>query len=483
MRSVGFFLSLFTAVMGLFAGAQEKPSTPNLIIILTDDQGYGDLGCYGSPNIRTPNLDRMADEGMRLTSFYVAPVCGPSRAQLMTGCYHTRVSHSHSENAGAKTGLHPDEITIAEELKPAGYVTKMVGKWHLGQEPEFLPTSQGFDLFFGIPYSNDMWPYHLRMPVKDHEDDLFQTLRKRGEYTGFARQGTYYAEGEGFYDPLPLMRDAKAVELNPDQSQLTSRFTQEALGFIKENKDGPFFLYLAYSMPHVPLFPGEDWQGKSFRGRYGDAVEEIDACCGQIFQTLENLEIDDNTLVVFTSDNGPWLEYGIDGGSAGPLRGGKRSLYEGGLRVPGIFRWPGRIPAGTRSEVIASSMDLLPTFVALAGISVPNDRVIDGENLWPLLCGQAEKSPHEFFHYFGLSRPGASPIYHAVRNERWKLFVEPDEKGGFKPAELYDLATDPSERFNRLSWYPEIAAKLQEQAEQFFAGVVKNRRPLGRVGH
>lgn len=465
-----------------FCSAAEKTAEPpNIILILTDDQGYGDLGCYGSPNIRTPNLDRMADEGMRLTSFYVAPVCGPSRAQLMTGCYHTRVSHSHSENAGAKTGLHPDEITIAEALKPAGYVSKMIGKWHLGQEPEFLPTHQGFDSYFGVPYSNDMWPYHPRMPVTENEDGLFRAIRERAEYTGFARQGTYYAAGEGFYDPLPLMRNESVAELNPDQRRLTERFTLEALEFIEAHREAPFFLYLAYTMPHVPLFPGEAFEGKSFRGRYGDAVMEIDACVGRIFEKLDELGVDDNTLVVFTSDNGPWLEYGIDGGSPGPLRGGKRSLYEGGLRVPCIVRWPGRIPAGGRSEAIASSLDFLPTFAVLAGGKVPQDRIIDGKNIWPLLSGATEEGPHGFFHYFGLSRPDNPPVYHAIRNERWKLFVEPDGEGSFRPVELYDLGADPAERFSRLRWYPGVAEKLRRKAEEFFDDMMSQQRPLGRI--
>ena len=279
-----YLLLAFVLILSAIEGpAAEKP---NFIVIFTDDQGWGDLGCYGSPNIETPNLDRLASSGMRFTSFYAAPFCGPSRAQLMTGCYHARVGHSHNQGPGATTGLHPDEITIAELLKPAGYTTMHIGKWHLGDAPEFLPTRQGFDHFFGIPFSNDMWPYHPKMPPRENEDELMQAMRKRAEYTGFAGQGTHYAKGGGFPKPLPLMRDEKKIEDNPDQTQLTRRFTEAALEFIDENQERPFFLYLAHPMPHVPLFASDKFAGKSKAGLYGDVITEIDWSCGRIVEKL-----------------------------------------------------------------------------------------------------------------------------------------------------------------------------------------------------
>ena len=362
---------------------------PNVIVIFTDDQGYGDLGCYGSPNIETPNIDRMASEGIRFTSFYAAPFCGPSRAQLMTGCYHARVGHSHNESPGAMTGLHPDEITIAEILKEAGYATMHIGKWHLGDAPQFLPTRQGFDRFFGLPFSNDMWPYHPKMPPRPNEGSLMKQMRERADYTGFAGQGSYYSPTGGFPNPLPLMRQEKTIEENPDQTKLTTRYTTTALEFIETNRERPFFLYLAHAMPHVPLFVSDKFSGKSDRGLYGDVMMEIDWSCGQIFQKLKELNLDEQTIIVFTSDNGPWLGYGIDGGSAGPLRDGKGSTWEGGVRVPAIFRWPGRIPPARRTDAVAGNIDLLPTLTAIAGAQLPKDRTLDGRDLTGLLNGES----------------------------------------------------------------------------------------------
>ena len=480
MRSNLHFVLLFSLVTVNGTYGTHAGEKPNVIIIFTDDQGYGDLGCYGSPNIETPHIDRLAAEGIRFTSFYAAPFCGPSRAQLLTGCYHARCSHSHNEGPGAKTGLHPDEVTIAETLKPAGYSTMHIGKWHLGDAPEFLPTRQGFDHFFGIPFSNDMWPYHPKMPPREKEDELMKAMRKRAAYTGFAGQGTYYSENGGFPNPLPLMRDEKTIEENPDQTQLTTRYTRAAIEFIEANRDEPFFLYLAHAMPHVPLFVSDKFAGKSRRGLYGDVIMEIDWSCGQIIDKLRELDIEKKTLVIFTSDNGPWLGYGIDGGSAGPFRDGKGTTWEGGMRVPGIFYWPGKIPAGRRTDAVAGNLDLLPTIAHVTGAKVPDDRTIDGKNLWPLLAGESDKSPHEYFHYFGGARPGGPPSYRAIRDDRWKLILK-RSGDDVAAAELYDLGNDPSEKFDRVKQHPEVADRLLNAAQRFHADILRNRRPVGRV--
>ncbi|MGB0580422.1 MAG: sulfatase family protein, partial [Limisphaerales bacterium] len=437
MKTLHILLLLFVASV---AHAAKKP---NVIIIFTDDQGYGDLGCYGSPNIETPNIDRMTAEGIRFTSFYAAPFCGPSRAQLMTGCYHARVGHSFNPSPGSKNGLHPDEITIADMLKPAGYATMHIGKWHLGDEAPLLPLNQGFDHFFGLPFSNDMWNYHPKMPPRENEDALMLQIRKRAAYTGFAGRGSYYKveRGQGF-PPLPLMRDNQVIEKNPDQTQLTTRFTEAALDFIEMKHRHPFFLYLAHPMPHVPLFVSDKFKGKSSRGLFGDVMMEVDWSCGQILEKLKSLGIADNTLVIYTSDNGPWQGYGIDGGSAGLLREGKGSTWEGGVRVPGIFHWPGQIPGGRRTEAIAGTLDILPTIAHLAGVEPPNDRVIDGKNLWPLLSGKTKTGPRKHFHYFAGARPGSAANYRGVRDARWKLLTRTDQFGSAHPRELYDLGSD-----------------------------------------
>lgn len=456
--------------------SQAKP--PNFIVVFTDDQGYGDLGCYGSPDIRTPNIDRMAAEGMRFTSFYAAPFCAPSRAQLLTGCYPPRVGHARNPGPSSPYGLNPDEITIAEILKGKGYATKCVGKWHLGDAPEFLPTRQGFDSYFGIPFSHDMWRYHPKMRPRENEDSLAIATRKRAAYTGYAGQESYYPPNGGFPNDLPLMVNEKVVERNPDIRQLTTRYTEEALEFISEQKDKPFFLYLAHHLPHVPLAVSEKFDGKSFRGLYGDVMMEIDWSVGSILQKLKELGLDENTMVVYTSDNGPWLQYGIDGGSAGPLRDGKGTVYEGGVRVPAIFRWPGKIQSGQTTGAIAGNLDLLPTLAGLAGAKTPNDRVIDGLDIWPVLSGKSAKSPHEYFHYMAGSREGEAN-YLAIRDERWKLLVNTDDQGKVVPKELYDLGADISEKFNRVEQHPEIVARLAAEAQKFYNDLKKNMRPAG----
>ncbi len=464
----------------LLTGPVVAADKPNVIVIFTDDQGYGDLGCYGSPNISTPNIDRMALEGIRMTSFYAAPFCGPSRAQLMTGCYPARVGHARNPGPGVNFGLHPNEVTIAELLKGEGYATMCIGKWHLGDAPEFLPTRQGFDAYFGIPFSNDMWWNHPKMPPRENEDELMRQIRARAAYTGFAGQGSYYSRNGGFHNDLPLMRGEDVIEANPDQRQLTTRYTETALDFIEDHRDGPFFLYLAHNMPHVPLFVSERHAGRSPRGLYGDVIMEIDWSVGRILGTLERLGIDDNTLVVYTSDNGPWLAYGIDGGSAGPLREGKGTTFEGGVRVPGIFRWPGKIPAGRRSEAIAGNLDLLPTIAGLAGAEVPADRTIDGGDLWPLLSGATQESPHEYFHYIAGSAPG-QVRYQGIRDARWKLHLGIGTDGNVRAHELYDLGADPGEYFDRIEQHPDVAERLLAAAVEFYSEIRLNQRPPGLV--
>ena len=305
--------------------AAQEPRKPNFIVIFADDQGWGDLGIYGHPDIRTPHIDRMAREGIRFTSFYAAPFCGPSRAALMTGSYPPRASLAFNHGPKQTTGIHPGEITVAELLKTQGYATMMIGKWHLGDAPRFLPHRHGFDHWFGIPFSNDMWRYHPVMPIREPEDERMISARERADFTGFAGKGSYYdlEKGRGFPHPLPLMDDDEVVEYDPDQRKLTTLYTQKALDFIESAQDGPFFLYLPHAMPHVPLFVANSRWGRSLRGRYGDVIEEIDWSVGRILDKLDRLGIAGDTLVVYTSDNGPWLEYGIDAGSAGPFKPGQ----------------------------------------------------------------------------------------------------------------------------------------------------------------
>ena len=478
---------LCSLIFLLFAGAFGQPAEkPNFIIIFTDDQGWGDLGVYGSPDIRTPNIDRLAHEGIRFTSFYAAPFCGPSRAALMTGCYPPRLSLDFNHGSKtSKTGIHPNEITIAEILKGQGYSTMMIGKWHLGHAAPFLPHRNGFDHWFGLPYSNDMWRYHPVMPPRLNEDERMKAARKRADYTGYAGKGTYYdvENGQGFPEPLPLMEDDEVLEHDPDQSKLTTRYTDRALEFIEENKDRDFFLYLPHAMPHVPLFVHKDRTGKSIRGLYGDVIEEIDWSVGRIVAKLKELGIDGKTMICFTSDNGPWLQYGVDAGSAGPLRDGKATHWEGGMRVPGIFRWPEKIPSGQVSSEPVANMDLLPTIAKLAGAEVPKDRTIDGKDIWPLLSGQPNaRSPHENFYYFAGGGPGKPPNILAVRRGKWKLHVERvSQSDDLKPLALYDLREDVGEQFDRKELHADLVSSLIEKTEAFVKELGENARPLGKL--
>jgi len=457
-----------TGVAAPAAGAAGG-KLPNFIVLFTDDQGYQDIKCFGSPLIRTPNLDKMAAEGMRFTDFYsVGCVCSPARAGLLTGCYPPRVGVTAVLFPPNLTGLSPYEITIAEMLKPRGYATCCIGKWHLGHGPQALPTAQGFDTYFGIPYSNDM-TYNNNIPLADN--CVFRE--------GFSAESV--KTGKPARHKVPLMRDDKVVEYPADQSTLTQRYTAEAVRFITANKDKPFFIYLPHTMPHVPLAASEKFKGKSPRGLYGDAIEEIDWSTGEIIKTLQQLGLDDNTLVIFTSDNGPWLSMKENGGCALPLRDGKFTTWDGGMREPTIMRWPGHIPAGKVCSEVAATIDFMPTLAALAGTKPPADRVIDGKDILPLMTGQdGAKSPHEgFFYYRGNN-------LECVRSGKWKLRVKTSGGGRAKnkdknkgkdnekaPAapkvakELYDLQADISEKTNVADQHPDIVEKLSKMMEDF----------------
>jgi arylsulfatase A-like enzyme len=414
------------------------------VLVFADDLGYGDLSSYGHPTIRTPNLDGLAREGMRLTSFYAgAPVCTPSRAALLTGRYSPRSGMTRVIFPGAPAGLPHEEITLAEVLRDEGYRTAAIGKWHLGDSPAFLPTAHGFDSYFGIPYSNDM--------------------------------------DRGSYPPTPLIRDTVVVEQPMDQTTMTRRYTDEALRFIRASRDGPFFLYLAHSMPHLPLYASSEFLGRSRAGLYGDVIEELDWSVGQILEELRRLDLERNTLVIFTSDNGPWTYYPVDAmraaygtlpshvGSAGPLRGAKATTWEGGLRVPMIARWPGKIPAGSESAEMASVLDLYTTLIEAAGGTVPSDRVIDGRDLLPMLTGGAASPVSEFFYF-------RDEQLEAIREGRWKLRLSGHAPGGVVGAaaaetgptpQLFDLEIDPAERIDRAAEEAEVVARLLRRMTAF----------------
>ncbi len=365
--------------LGSALAATGAAPKPNFIFINIDDLGYADIEPFGSQLNRTPNLNRMAAEGRKLTCFYAAPVCSPSRAALMTGCYPKRVLPiPHVLFPGNEAGLDPREITVAELLKPRGYVTAIIGKWHLGDQPEFMPTRQGFDYFFGLPYSNDMGP--AEDGVKSSLDEPVPKTRGEGQ------------------PPLPWLRNETVVQRvrADDQTTLVARYTGEAVKFIKTNRKKTFFLYLAHSAVHFPLYPGKAFQGRSKNGSYGDWVEEVDWSMGAVLDTLRELKLDRKTLVIFTSDNG-----GTPRAVNAPLRGFKNSTWEGGMREPTLAWWPGKIPAGTSTDAVTGMMDILPTLVKLAGGKVPADRKIDGGDLWPLLAGEpGAKSPHDLFYYY-----------------------------------------------------------------------------------
>lgn len=464
---------LIAAAVTVFAVGQPYVAAepPNFIVILADDLGYADLGCFGAVDMDTPCLDRMASEGMRLIDFHVsAPTCTASRASLLTGCYPVRIgmgdaiapradgtiSPSRVLWPNSPYGLNPNEVTIAEVVKEVGYATGVIGKWHVGDRPEFNPTRQGFDEFFGVLYSNDMEPY------------------------------VYY-------------RGMEPLDESIDRDRQTQRYTSEALDFIRRRKDEPFFLYVAHTMPHVPLAASEAFRGKSKRGLYGDAVSEVDWSVGQILDELRKLKLDRRTLVIFSSDNGGWLARGEDGGLNTPLRGGKGCTYEGGMCVPAIAWQPSVVPDGAVCDELTSTMDLLPTLAAMAGGTPPGDRKIDGHDISPLLRGQpGAKSPwKKFFFYFGNE-------LHGVRSGKWKLraknmlkneniynrkWRESDIGKIAIPAALYDLSRDPAEQKSVLRQHPKVAARLKRYMDEARADLgdslqgmaPRGDRPVGKV--
>jgi arylsulfatase A-like enzyme len=427
---------------------------PNIVVIFADDLGYGDLGCYGHPSIRTPNLDRMAAEGLRFTDFYsAAEVCTPSRAALLTGRYAIRSGMCETPGArrvlfpNSQGGLPPDEITLAEALKAHSYATAHIGKWHLGIHQGGRPRDQGFDTSFGLPYSNDM-------------------DGRPGLPRGSSQSAMPPADGWN----VPLIRDGEIVERPADQSTLTRRYTEEAVKFIRAKKDGPFFLYLAHTMPHVPLFASPQFKGKSPRGIYGAVVEEIDWSTGEILRALRSEGLAEKTLVLFTSDNGPWLTQRAQGGSAGLLRDGKGSTWEGGMRVVGIAWMPGRIRPGIVRQP-ASTLDVFPTALALAGTSPPEGVAIDGRDISPVLFEQKTLPATPFFYYRG------DQIY-ACRLGKWKAHFRTQAGYGQPQPELHDppllfnLPRDPSESFNVAAAQPEVIAEIREAVEKHRAAMV-----------
>ena len=468
---------VFTCFLGLGCLAKADNQTtefdrPNVILIFIDDLGYGDLGTYGSKLNVTPNLDQMARDGVKFTNFYVTQaVCSASRAALLTGTYSNRLGIHGALDHSAKHGLNPTETTIAEMLKPLGYQTAVFGKWHLGHQAEFLPTNQGFDEYYGIPYSNDMWPNH--------------------------------PQSKNYYPPLPLYQNDKVVDtIFSDQSMLTTKFTEKAVDFIERNSQKPFFLYLAHPMPHVPLFVSDKFKGKSSNGLYGDVIMEIDWSVGEVMKALKENGLEENTLVIFISDNGPWLSYSGHSGSAGPLKEGKGTSWDGGVKVPAMIKWKGQIPTGLVQENPAMSIDILPTIAQITGAELP-ELPIDGKSIWRMLTNSKAKSPEEaYFIYYNKNE------LQAVVMGDWKLYFPhkyrsivpgqaPRNDGipidyymiEMKEMELYHIPTDISESKNVISENPEIVAKMQAFAEKSREDMGdalqnregKNNREPGRV--
>lgn len=420
---------------------------PNIVLIFADDQGYADLGCYGAEGFETPNIDRLAAEGARFTDFYVAqPVCSASRAALLTGCYSNRVGILGALGPKSRHGINADELTLAELLQDEGYTTAIFGKWHLGHHPQFLPTQHGFDEYFGLPYSNDMWPYHPERP--------------------------------GGFPPLPLIQSTEAIETNPDQTQLTTWYTERAVDFIERNHKQPFFVYVPHSMPHVPLFVSDKHDGQTKRGLFGDVITEIDWSVGQIMDALRRTKVDDNTLVIYTSDNGPWLSYGDHAGLATPLREGKGTTFDGGVREPMVCRWPGHIPQGHVCSEPAMTIDILPTIAGITGAELPEERIIDGQDIWPLMAGNAgAKSPHEALYFYW------GKHLQAVRSGPWKLHLphsyrtlngRPGGQGGipakYEQAEigqsLFNLVEDIGETQDVSQDHPDVMQHMLELVER-----------------
>lgn len=446
-------------ILLVLLGCTYKNTQPNIIIIFTDDQGYGDVGSFGATQFTTPHLDKMAAEGMRFTHFYAAQaVCSASRAGLLTGCYPNRIGITGAFYPTSEIGLNTNEETIAEMLKKQGYATGMFGKWHLGHLKQFLPLQHGFDEYFGLPYSNDMWPVDFAgKPITEDSDRPWKNQ----------------------FPPLPLIEgDTKISEVKTldDQAKLVTQYTERAQQFIKKHQSAPFFIYLAHTMPHVPLGVSEKFKGKSEQGMYGDVMMEIDWSVGQIMKSLKEYNLDKNTLVIFTSDNGPWLNFGNHAGSTGGLREGKGTSFEGGQREPCIMRWPGIIPQGVVCNKLASTLDIYTTLAAITNSPLP-DHKIDGVNILPLLKGDRKANPREGFYYYYQKNS-----LEAVRKGQWKLVfphphvsyrnVLPGNDGwpgsyarDTATFALYDLRRDPGEEYDVKELYPLVVLELEEYAE------------------
>ncbi len=460
--AVGGAAAALSGMMRNALWAGSRP--PNFVLIYMDDMGYADPSCYGAPAGLTPNIDRMAREGMRFTNFYVAQaVCSASRAAMLTGCYSNRVGVLGALGPAEKTGLDPEEDTIADVLRRRGYTCGIIGKWHLGDHQPYLPLQQGFDEYFGLPYSNDMWPVDYDgtplKPGQEGHDDASGKPHRR------------------YFPPLYLMsgnsRDGRVKDFG-GQNQLTTLYTERAVKFVERHKDRPFFLYLPHSMVHVPLGVSDKFRGKSGRGLFADVMMEIDWSVGRVLEELRSQGLEENTLVLFASDNGPWLNFGNHAGSAGPLREGKGTMWEGGCRVPCIVRWPGHVPAGVVCDRIAATIDVLPTFSEISGASLPARR-IDGVSILPLLRGDRDANPRTtFWLYYGDTLTG-------VREGKWKLQLPHSSRTyeGYKPGRdglpgktgtkqvelaLYDLETDAGERTNLVSAHPDVVQRLQKIA-------------------
>jgi arylsulfatase A-like enzyme len=462
--------------------AKNAKNGPNFIVILTDDMGYGDLSCYGATQYQTPNLDRLASQGMRFTNFYaVQAVCSASRAGILSGCYPNRLGISGALFPAAEIGLNPKEEIIPEVLKKQHYKTAAIGKWHLGDAKQFLPLQQGFDQYLGLPYSNDMWPVNYDGTPVTPENH----------------------QRPGDYPLLPLIRDNEKIrEIRnlDDMAELTTLYTEEAVKFIRENKDQPFFLYMAHSMPHVPIAASGKFKGKSSQGLYGDVLMEIDWSVGQVLKTLEEIGQVDNTLVIFTSDNGPWINYGNHAGSTGGLREGKGTSFEGGQREPCLMWWPGMIPAGTICNKLSCTIDILPTLAEITNSPLP-EKKIDGVSILSLLKGTPDANPRDHLYYYYKENS-----LEAVRKGNWKLVFPHNIRSyeGSMPGQdgypgkikqidfqlaLYDLRRDPGERYDVKNQYPEIMKELSKLADTAredlgddltgYQG--KNRREPGKV--
>ncbi|QDT15002.1 sulfatase family protein [Alienimonas californiensis] len=456
MRLLALLLCLGVLQTSTAAAADRAAGAPNVVIIFIDDQGYGDLSCYGSEIAETPRIDSLAAEGMKFTSFYSAYcVCSASRAALLTGCYPPRLSMPGVLGPNSRVGLHPDEVTIADLLKERGYATMCVGKWHVGDRLETLPTAQGFDRYFGLPYSNDM---ARQKGWGNDSPDLDKIWRQK-------KWDIYHND---------LYRNGESAESPVDQTTLTQRYTEEAVGFIRENKDRPFLLYMPHTMVHVPLFVTDDRWEEDPAKAYRLAVEHVDWSVGEVLDTLEELKLAENTLVIYTSDNGPWLSKRHHAGSAGPLRNGKGTTWEGGMRVPGLFRWPGVIPAGTVTDRVAGTVDLLPTLAEAAGAELP-DRPIDGHSLLGLLKDPQAPSPHDehgLFYYKNGRVEG-------LRMGRWKL------RFGDKNAStvsLYDLDADIGKSHDVAAANPAVLGRLIAIAERYDRDLKANQRPIWTAG-